>query len=716
MAASDTTASAFDVFLCHSGQDKPVVLELGQALVQRGLRVWLDDWELRPGVPWQAAIESALLQVRSVAVLCGAHGDGPWAIEELRVALNESARRKLPTIPVLLPGTGDEPRLPPFLVQRTWVDLRGGISEHGLDRLVWGITGRRPERDAAVPDAVDAQPESQPESQEEPPAAGGGVVAVAVERPSVVAEAERRAGPAASQPGEALEDVELARDVESVAPPASPAGQALGARDWRRVVAVQVFGMDQQWHVGTGYLLSALRVLTARHVLAGRDWQRDARRPIRVIVPQQRPLSPIRVVATIHPWHDEHADVAVLELESGAIPCSMPPVTTLFKPVVVSVPQGWQGQGYPKVREQRASLRLSSYVGQVLGVQGRRVELSVHPPAEHWSGFSGAAVFVEGLLAAVIKAMPYGFQGTKLEATAIQPLLMLPGFREAVGLPSGPPASERAERKARIVKVLKSEPGARPLQQAFRTALVEQGYAEAALQDAEASADAMLDLAEVGPEGARLLCAVLGKAAENLRAENFTSHGPQRHPIRQVMDIVLPHAESQESITVAVEADGFETIQLPVVTPLFGESALARYDKRDLDAHLVDEQPLGRRAVQVGPDSGMGTAQMLDQIVEDLIANVLRPLGRHKKANIRLALVRSALKQQRAQHQSGGSDEYPCYLLVEHDPDEPLPPILQELRQRLPQLRVVLLSSDERSADREAPVILNVCNLIKGQA
>jgi len=57
--------------------------------------------------------------------------------------LGEFVERKLPVIPVLLPGAPEQPELPLFLKAFTWVDLRKGLSSDGLERLVWGITGRR---------------------------------------------------------------------------------------------------------------------------------------------------------------------------------------------------------------------------------------------------------------------------------------------------------------------------------------------------------------------------------------------------------------------------------------------------------------------------------------------------------------------------------------------------------------------------------------------
>ncbi len=135
---------AFDVFLSHNSKDKPAVRELAEVLETRGLRVWLDEWQLVPGRPWQQALEEIIRTVPAAAVLIGKDGLGPWEISEMRVCLSQFVRRELPVIPVLLPGAPARPEVPLFLEDLTWVDLRGGLSTEGLDRLEWGITGRKP--------------------------------------------------------------------------------------------------------------------------------------------------------------------------------------------------------------------------------------------------------------------------------------------------------------------------------------------------------------------------------------------------------------------------------------------------------------------------------------------------------------------------------------------------------------------------------------------
>ena len=146
---------SFDVFLSHNSKDKPAVVELAEAMKDRGLRPWLDQWELVPGRPWQEALEAVIETVPSAAILVGRDGLGPWEEVEMRACLAEFVKRDLPVIPVLLPDAPEAPKLPMFLRGFTWVDLRGDPCP-GLDRLMWGITGEKPlpetqEREIAPP-------------------------------------------------------------------------------------------------------------------------------------------------------------------------------------------------------------------------------------------------------------------------------------------------------------------------------------------------------------------------------------------------------------------------------------------------------------------------------------------------------------------------------------------------------------------------------------
>ncbi len=157
-----STGRSIDAFLSHNSVDKPLVKEIGRRLENKaGLRVWLDEWDLVPGEPWQEGLEKALNDSKCCVVFLGARGLGAWQNEEMRVALAERvAHGGLRVVPVLLPGAirpQQESELPAFLRRLTWVRLAKDLKdEASLHRLVCGIGGVAPGRPAA--DAVEVCP------------------------------------------------------------------------------------------------------------------------------------------------------------------------------------------------------------------------------------------------------------------------------------------------------------------------------------------------------------------------------------------------------------------------------------------------------------------------------------------------------------------------------------------------------------------------------
>jgi len=79
---SDATFT-HDVFLSHSAKDKAMVRALAERLRADGLRVWLDEWEIRPGDSIPAKIEEGLEQSRVLVLCMSAHAFGSdWAALE----------------------------------------------------------------------------------------------------------------------------------------------------------------------------------------------------------------------------------------------------------------------------------------------------------------------------------------------------------------------------------------------------------------------------------------------------------------------------------------------------------------------------------------------------------------------------------------------------------------------------------------------------------
>jgi TIR domain. len=156
------------VFLSHNSQDKPIVREIAEGLQKRNINVWYDEWDLRPGVPYQEELEEALEKTEATVVFIGPNGLGKWEKPEMRIALEEQVYNGTPVIPVILPQAPDDisSRLPRFLRRNTWVDFRRGTNdEQAWKRLLFGITGIHPDRENPSNQMVTEPPRPAPQNQ-----------------------------------------------------------------------------------------------------------------------------------------------------------------------------------------------------------------------------------------------------------------------------------------------------------------------------------------------------------------------------------------------------------------------------------------------------------------------------------------------------------------------------------------------------------------------
>ncbi len=79
---------AYDVFLSHSSKDKPAVRELAERLKADGLRVWFDEWEIKPGDLIGLKIEQGLEQSRTLILVMSANAfASDWVTLERHTAL-----------------------------------------------------------------------------------------------------------------------------------------------------------------------------------------------------------------------------------------------------------------------------------------------------------------------------------------------------------------------------------------------------------------------------------------------------------------------------------------------------------------------------------------------------------------------------------------------------------------------------------------------------
>jgi hypothetical protein len=138
-----TSTDAFDLFICHASEDKDLVVRpLARLLIDRGVRVWLDELELTIGDSLHGRIESGLSRSRFGAVVISpAFFAKEWPQKELAgLAAREGAGRK-----VILPVWHEVDReyiaeRSPILADRLGATTQAGIEDvadkisHALER------------------------------------------------------------------------------------------------------------------------------------------------------------------------------------------------------------------------------------------------------------------------------------------------------------------------------------------------------------------------------------------------------------------------------------------------------------------------------------------------------------------------------------------------------------------------------------------------------
>ncbi|MGD0950909.1 MAG: TIR domain-containing protein [Methanotrichaceae archaeon] len=149
----------YDVFLSHNSQDKPQVRTLAMRLKKAGLRVWFDDWVIKPGDDIYLAIEGGLEAAR-VQVLClspAALGSEWVTLERSTVLFRNPTNAGRRFVPLLLADC----TLPDTLRRYKYVDFRQE-TQAAFDEL---LAACRKEEEAALP-APRPKPEKSPDQAE----------------------------------------------------------------------------------------------------------------------------------------------------------------------------------------------------------------------------------------------------------------------------------------------------------------------------------------------------------------------------------------------------------------------------------------------------------------------------------------------------------------------------------------------------------------------
>ncbi|MFM7753617.1 MAG: toll/interleukin-1 receptor domain-containing protein [Cyanobium sp.] len=133
----------YDVFLSHSSADKPVVRELAEGLRAAGLRVWFDEWIIKPGDPISVKIEEGLEHSEVLLFCMSANAFGSeWAGLERHTALfRDPLNRDRRFVPLRL----DDAPIKAMLRGYAYLDWRpggsGGLAPEGVGAVAGGLRG-----------------------------------------------------------------------------------------------------------------------------------------------------------------------------------------------------------------------------------------------------------------------------------------------------------------------------------------------------------------------------------------------------------------------------------------------------------------------------------------------------------------------------------------------------------------------------------------------
>ena len=132
---------AIKCFLSHNSADKPIAEELARSLLDKGIDVWLDKWEILAGESLTSKIEEGIDSANAFIILMSPNSmKAKWVKRELRIALQRRLRD--PDF-VLIPILVQDSDIPAFLRDYVYVDWRSPAKEEQYEFLLNSLRGIR---------------------------------------------------------------------------------------------------------------------------------------------------------------------------------------------------------------------------------------------------------------------------------------------------------------------------------------------------------------------------------------------------------------------------------------------------------------------------------------------------------------------------------------------------------------------------------------------
>lgn len=136
----------FDVFLSYKSDDEDWVQRLHHSLQERGVLVWRDQQQIRPGDLFEDALKQGIETSRTLALVMTPRSlQSEWVRWEMERAQQRANEGLIHIIPVVLHDAEIPEDIPGNLSKRRNIDFRHPDAyERNIDHLVWpGLTGQK---------------------------------------------------------------------------------------------------------------------------------------------------------------------------------------------------------------------------------------------------------------------------------------------------------------------------------------------------------------------------------------------------------------------------------------------------------------------------------------------------------------------------------------------------------------------------------------------
>jgi hypothetical protein len=121
------------IFICHSSKDKSFVEKLARDLIDVGIDVWYDKWEIKVGDSIIDKIETGILKSSYMGIVLSPNSiKSNWVKKELNAGLMKEIKKNKV---VVLPIRYKQCILPPLLSDKKYADFTSSYND-GLEDLL----------------------------------------------------------------------------------------------------------------------------------------------------------------------------------------------------------------------------------------------------------------------------------------------------------------------------------------------------------------------------------------------------------------------------------------------------------------------------------------------------------------------------------------------------------------------------------------------------